>query len=98
MAQNGEMVVTPSVLNENIQKLATLEQNLRNRKLNISFNGAKGSVPDKLTATAEQLRGVSQSMCELAHSMQLAVIKARDTFDLADLQAVQEAESIGAHG
>ena len=95
MAQNGEITVNSSVLNANLQKLATLEQNLRNRKLNISFNSAKGAVADSLLETAEQLRGVAQSLCELTNRMQLAVINARDTFEQADQQAQQEAESIG---
>lgn len=98
MAQSGEIIVNAGVLNANIQKLETLEQNLRNRKLNITFNSAKGAMADSLLETAEQLRGVSQSLCELANRMRLAVIKARDDFDLADLKAVQEAEGVGTHG
>ena len=95
MAQNYEINVNYDALGSDIQKLSTLEQDLANRKLDIKFTTAKGAVADELVEVASQLKKIGQSLSLLAGKTRTVMELAKTSFNEADQQAKQKADSIG---
>lgn len=95
MAQNYEINVNYDALDSDIQKLSTLEQDLANRKLDIKFTTAKGAVADELVEVASQLKKIGQSLSLLAGKTRTVMELAKTSFNEADQQAKQKADSIG---
>lgn len=90
MAQDGEIIVNFVSLADNIQALSKLEQNLNNRKLNVSFNTAKGATADSLIAVAEQLQAIGQALGAVVMKTRLEANKARTGFSQADMHVQKE--------